>query len=111
MPTHRNVPPIYRVDIFCRNDPAFLDWIETFPDGYVHNDNKVHRATCSDLKRLPHNAAEGNINPFTTMYPKTCSKNEAGLMKYTHTTRTCKKCNMLFVAIVANDLMGETPAV
>jgi hypothetical protein len=67
---------------FERNDQAYLDWLATFPQGYVVNSGLrprasylvLHRATCKRIKQLNRNARH-----WTVGYAKRCSTNASEL--------------------------------
>jgi hypothetical protein len=62
---------------FEKDDEGYTEWRRLHPDGFVFNDNKLHRAKCRELDRKPQNARSDD--PFTTMYPKICADTEAEL--------------------------------
>jgi hypothetical protein len=75
---------------FSRDDKAYIQWRKLHQDGFVFNDNKIHRAQCWTLDRKPKNARLDN--PFTTMYSKTCACTEAELRTAVQVDRRCARC-------------------
>jgi hypothetical protein len=75
---------------FEKDDERYKQWRESHPDGFVFNDNKIHRALCPELNRKPQNARPDN--PFTTTYRKICADTEGELRAHVNTDRRCTKC-------------------
>jgi len=73
------------VQVFEGDDAGYLNWITTYPEGFVVNANRpptagyvvLHRATCRTISGDP-----ANGRAWTADYLKACSENGASVGRW-----------------------------